>query len=444
MKEANVMAHGPRSSASVQRATERHGSRLFLAVAFSALTALASASSAAQAAFPGAAGKLAFVRAGDIWVVDPDGSNPTRLTTHPASDRSPRFSPDGTQIAFASNRDGDFEIFVMPASGGDVARQLTFNEGQQDRLPSWTANGAQIVYDKNFSEIYAVAADGAGVERKVADGFVPATAPHGSKLVFASPTNDGLVTMHLDGSDAQRVTTGWADFSANWSPHGNDLVFTRSAEGGRDVYVAHSDGSDLRRLADTPDRFEFAPVWSPDGESIAFVGCPGPSAAPGCQLYVVGRDGSGETQLTTLEVTGGEGAVDWQPASRPAPDPDIDGPLTYTEEIVAGDLVVTLEERGLSRFAAVDYRLDGMVSVFGFCNGQGVGSLHPVTAGAVGLVPDEGGRVVGSLTLEAPRDALCGCCLASTVRVEYTDLVLTNVASGRVYGLEPIGESYSR
>src|SRR5512145_404215 len=111
----------------------------------------------AGAAFKGTNGKLAFVRAGDIWIVDADGSRPTRLTTHPASDRSPRFSPDGARIAFASNRDGDFEIFVMSARGGDAATQLTFNEGDADRIPSWTADGTEIVYDKNFAAIYAVA-----------------------------------------------------------------------------------------------------------------------------------------------------------------------------------------------------------------------------------------------------------------------------------------------
>jgi Tol biopolymer transport system component len=290
-----------------------------LAALVALLAVTGAVSGPAPAAFPGANGKLAFVRAGDIWVVDADGSNPTQLTTDPAQERSPAFSPDGTEIAFA-RRDGDFEIFVMAAGGGDIARQLTFNEGEQDRFPSWTADGAQIVYDKDFSTIYAVPADGAGGERKIANGFLPGTSPHGDKVVFAAPENDGLVTMHLDGPQHRRITTGPFDFSADWSPQGNDLVFTRSfEEGGRDVYAVHVDGSELVRLMNTPERFEFAPVWSPDGEKIAFVGCPDPSAGPGCQLYVVGRDGDGATPLVSFEVLGGEGAVDWQTVPKQPP-----------------------------------------------------------------------------------------------------------------------------
>ena len=114
-----------------------HSSRLasILALVAALLTLASTSSGTAIGAFKGSNGKLAFVRAGDIWVIAADGSAPTRLTTNPASDRSPRFSPDGSQIAFSSNRDGDFEIYVMPALGGDVAQQLTFNEGEQDPLP---------------------------------------------------------------------------------------------------------------------------------------------------------------------------------------------------------------------------------------------------------------------------------------------------------------------
>jgi Tol biopolymer transport system component len=251
-------------------------------------------------------GKFAFVRAGDIWVAEADGSNPVRLTTHLATDRSPRWSPDGTEIAFSSNRDGDFEIFVMNADGSDP-HQVTFNTGAHDRIPSWSADAAQIVYDKDFTEIYATDADGGGGERKLADGFVPGTSPRGDKVVFS---DGGLVAMHIDGSGRRQVTDG-PDLAADWSPRGNELVFTRSPED-RDVYIVHANGSGLVRVTDTPHRFEFAPVWSPDGTKIAFVGCPPSGVAGDCHLYVAGRDGTGETQVVA-GVSGGEGAVDWQP-----------------------------------------------------------------------------------------------------------------------------------
>ena len=329
----------------------------------------------------------------------------------------------------------------MPALGGDVAQQLTFNEGEQDRVPSWTADGTQIVYDKSFSSVYSVPADGSGAERKLADGFLPATSPRAQKMVFASPTNDGLVTVHLDGSGRRQITTGHADFAANWAPNGNDLVFTRSDEAGRDVYVAHSDGSAVQGVTSTPDRFEFAPVWSPDGEKIAFVGCPVPSSGADCLLYVVSADGTGETQLSSLEVSGGEGAVDWQPLASEPGEWKTRGTLRYREQVIAGDLVVDFEERGLNRFSGVDYRLDAMVSIFTFSGGQGTGQLQPATVAALELMPDAAGRVLGSLTLDIPATGGCGC--SSTLQVHYAEVGLTNLSTGQVYSLDAIGASYS-
>ena len=71
-------------------------------------------------------GRLTFAYHGDIWVADADGSNARRLTAHVASDSSPRFSPDGVQIAFSSNRMGNDDVWMMSATGSEP-RQLTFN-----------------------------------------------------------------------------------------------------------------------------------------------------------------------------------------------------------------------------------------------------------------------------------------------------------------------------
>src|SRR3954470_11002266 len=62
---------------------------------------------------------LAFSKDGDIWTMSPDGSDLTRLTNDPALDRAPSWSPDGTKIAFASKRTGNFEISVMDANGAN-------------------------------------------------------------------------------------------------------------------------------------------------------------------------------------------------------------------------------------------------------------------------------------------------------------------------------------
>jgi WD40-like Beta Propeller Repeat len=193
---ASGIAGKPKEAAVLRAHTPTHRLPSTLAVLVALLAVAGAVSGPAPAAFPGANGKLAFVRAGDIWVVDADGSNPTQLTSDPAEERSPAFSPDGTEIAFA-RRNGDFEIFVMAARAGDIARQLTSNEGEQDRFPSWTADGSQIVYDKDFAAIYAVPADGAGGE------------PISRSRRRSSPSSAQL-KIPADSSSSSRVSAGFS------------------------------------------------------------------------------------------------------------------------------------------------------------------------------------------------------------------------------------------
>ena len=296
----------------------------------------------ARAAFPGQSGRLAYFSAREIWVANADGSNSTQLTASPGLDRSPRWSPDGTKISFASERNGLSAIFVMNADGS-TQRRLTFN-ASRDRTSAWTADGMQIVYDKEFSEIYAKNADGSGAERKMADGLLPGTSPYGNKVVF-SVSGGGLVTMNLDGSARLQVTpAGMADFSANWSPGGTDLVFARGSETDRDVYRVHANGVGLLRLTNTPDRSEVGPVWSPDGTKIAFLGCPNPLGSSECGIYVTNRDGSGETQVANVTASFAEAPLDWQPLP---PFPQGNEPVAMVVNVIAagaGGTVTSIPE----------------------------------------------------------------------------------------------------
>ena len=93
--------------------------------------------------------------------------NPIQLTEDPwASDFRPAWSPDGTQIAFASDRDGDFEIYVMSADGTNPI-QLTHNLWEIDAGPSWSPDGKKIAFSSYShvlrADIYVMNADGSNV-----------------------------------------------------------------------------------------------------------------------------------------------------------------------------------------------------------------------------------------------------------------------------------------
>jgi Tol biopolymer transport system component len=102
----------------------------------------------------------------EIYVMDADGSNLIRLTNDAGTDGTPAWSPDGTQILFGSNRDGDYEIYVMDADGSNVV-QLT-NNAAADVGAQWSPDGTQIVFVSNRdgnNEIYVMNADGSGQTR---------------------------------------------------------------------------------------------------------------------------------------------------------------------------------------------------------------------------------------------------------------------------------------
>src|SRR5438552_6917352 len=80
--------------------------------------------------------KIVFVYAGDLWIVGRDGGAAERLTTGTGNETSPIFSPDGAQIAFTGEYDGNVDVYVVPATGG-VPRRLTYHPGQ-DALAGWT------------------------------------------------------------------------------------------------------------------------------------------------------------------------------------------------------------------------------------------------------------------------------------------------------------------
>lgn len=87
---------------------------------------------------------LVFVYAGDIWLADRDGADPRRLTTHEADEGNPRFSPDGTMIAFSARYEGNDNVHVIPVAGGQP-RQLTWHPG--DDIPvGWSADGSEVAF----------------------------------------------------------------------------------------------------------------------------------------------------------------------------------------------------------------------------------------------------------------------------------------------------------
>lgn len=119
---------------------------------------------------------LAFVYAGDLWVSDRDGANPRRLTTSPAEENNPHFSPDGRLIAFAADYEGNTSVYVISVDGGNP-RRLTWHPG--DDIPvGWSADGQQVAFASRretdhgrSAQLYHVPVDGGAPIRQMEARF---------------------------------------------------------------------------------------------------------------------------------------------------------------------------------------------------------------------------------------------------------------------------------
>ncbi len=273
----------------------------------------------------------------DIYVMDNDGGNWRQLTNDPAEDNYPAWRPtrndtaqlvpqtqsgNGAPIAFISDRDGygNGEIYVMNADGSDQTR-LTFDP-QWNGTPDWSPDGTLIAFyqhrTNNIWNIYVMDADGSHL-RMLTDNegrdSSPVWSPDGSQIAFTSEisnqpspqiraVNRDIYVMNSDGSDRRKLTFDESDdFGNSWSPDGSQITFCSNRDGNFEIYIMDADGSNIRRLTNDPAD-DYAPAWSPDGGHIVFWS----NRDGGSEIYLMNVDGSSLQNLTNNE------AEDWFPA----------------------------------------------------------------------------------------------------------------------------------
>ena len=228
----------------------------------------------------------------DLYRKAVDGRTVTQLTNDPSDDLMPAISPDGTMVAFASNRSGNWDIFTMPITGG-APTQVTF-DADEEVQPTWAPDGKRLAFSRQNGrtgawEIWIVDTSMPGVRSFVCEGFMPRWAPveASDKLLFQRARQRGsrlygIWTVDIVQGEGRNPTEvlsarNAAILQPSWSPDGTRIVFTtvNNPEDGvdwperADIWLINADGTG--RVGLTRDQFRnMQPVWSTDGR-IYFV-----------------------------------------------------------------------------------------------------------------------------------------------------------------------------
>ncbi len=189
----------------------------------------------------------------DIYQLDADGTL-TNLTWHQALDDQPGWSPDGREIVFRSNRDGELTLYIMAADGTNIRRLTTHAAAGGE--PAWGRRGVAFSsMQTGNSEIY-ILRDGVtddaphNLTNHPAADSQPSWSPDGERLVFISDRDGGLnlYTMRADGDDLRPVTRGLSARYPVWLAEG--IAFVAWDGGGFALHLIDPDGTNLRRITD--------------------------------------------------------------------------------------------------------------------------------------------------------------------------------------------------
>ncbi len=205
-----------------------------------------------------------------------------RLTNHPANDAQPALSPDANWVAFTSDRDGNNEIYLMKLDGTSLTN-LT-NSPADDQDPTWSPDGQWLAFTSNRTgnwEIFVVHTNGADL-RNLTNYPSNETEPFwyteqqmlasNQKIAFVSDRDNQreIYSMSIDGFTQTNLSNNPNDdYSPAASPYGDRLIFVSNRDGNAEIYVMSTSGRNQLNLSNNAAQ-DLHPAWSADGRWIAF------------------------------------------------------------------------------------------------------------------------------------------------------------------------------
>jgi Tol biopolymer transport system component/subtilisin-like proprotein convertase family protein len=249
----------------------------------------------------------------DIFVMDANGSNRVNITHDIKYQDTFGWSPDSTKLAFETDRDGPYALWWMNIDGTGLTR-LT-NTGGAERAPAWSPNGQKIAFLSYINsvnsklDIWSINPDATGLVNLTQSSqseSAPIWKPDGSKILFGRRSSNtvpyDLYIMNPDGSGLQFLGVGATLPGYVWSADGSKILFTSSRDGNFEIYMMNADGSNQVRLTNN-SAWDSNAEWAADGQHIIFHSF----RTGNWEVYVMNADGSNVVNLTNNSAFDGPG-----------------------------------------------------------------------------------------------------------------------------------------
>lgn len=250
-----------------------------------------------------------------LCMVAPTGGEVSRLTAESAHDFYPVFSPDGDMLLFASNRDGNFDLYLK-LLGNDILTQVTNDIGEVSSA-SFSPDGKQIVFSNSVggqpSSLWVVERDGKNphvLYEGTGNIASPVWSPNGKSVAFAmssaaAPESYEIFIMDAETQNVAPLTKGHlanTGGSVDWSPDGRFLLLFAGLPGAHDIFSLEIVSGAIKQLTNGGNNA--APSYSPDGRWVVFNSM---RASENANIFIMHPDGSDVRQLTK------DKEPDWQP-----------------------------------------------------------------------------------------------------------------------------------